>query len=443
MGWLRNSRGEGEDESFEQSDEPSDVPPPSDEPDAGKAKSVSPETGVPDLHVAAELHLLRDLLATNAWNDGGAAGKVQWTMIESEIRNALDIGMGKEVQDLWRRYAPADHRGLDSILADRARARQQPGIEREAQRAAFPATAENAGASAGGGTGHSGAGATAGTASGATNGQARMAPAEPLKPIFQDFIDVESRVLPNSPFADPYKAPNWPEGWPIPPRPTIRKDDASPPQPAPGAPMQPVATDLLSKAVSLPFGLLGGTGSLIAGSLKALSGTAKSFYVRNRINGYHVLGSQLEDSAERISNLAAGLRRDGLGDMLRRMKAEGRPAKEIFDGMRPGGQFEEYANGFANMMADKSFAQRYDELLKEVRAFDQKASRYAKTGMELNEDFSELIDKTVGRVSEATEGFPSKVGEAFEHLQDMVRDIGERIAKMVSRLMNRFSPSAA
>ncbi|POZ80194.1 hypothetical protein [Burkholderia contaminans] len=443
MGWLRNSRGEGEDEPFDQSDDPSDVPPPSDEPEAGNAKSASPATSVPDLHLPAELHLLRDLLATNAWSDGGAAGMVQWTMIESEIRNALDIGLGNDVQNLWRQYAPADHQGLDSILADRARTRQQLNIEREAQPAAFPATAGNAGASAGAGVGQGSASAAAGTTAGATNGQAGMSPAEPLKPIFQDFIDVESKIIPNSPFADPYKTPNWPEGWPMPPRPANSKDDAPSPQTAPQTATQPGATDLLSKAVSLPFGLLGGTGSLIAGSLKALSGTAKSFYVKNRINGYHVLGSQLEDSAERISNLAAGLRKDGLGDMLQRMKAEGRPAKEIFEGMRPGGRFEEYADGFANLMADKSFAQRYDDLLKEVRVFDQKASRYAKTGMELNEDFSEVIDKTVGRVSEATEGFPSKVGEAFEHLQDMVRDIGERIAKMVSRLLNRFSPSAA
>ncbi|MFM0265562.1 hypothetical protein [Paraburkholderia sediminicola] len=442
MGWLRNSQeGNDDEETFEQASDPSELPPDDPAPEASAARSNASGTGIPDLHVPAELHLLRDLLATNDWTQKGAAAQVQWTMIESEIRNALDARMAREVRDLWGRFAPKDHPGLDGIIADRARVSQNRDPEQRARVAAGGAVAsETFGTGPGAGAGFAGAAAAAGFAASQSTA---AAPADPLKPIFQDFIDVESREIPNVAFSDPYKSPNWPKDWPRPLRHDVPDTASAAPAQTPQAPGQMGTTSLLSQAISLPLGMMGGAGSLVANSLKALGGTAKSFYVKNRINGFHVLGGQLEDSAERISTLTGGLRKDGFGDLLDRMKATGRPAKEVFEGMRPGGAYQEFAKQFDGLMANKSFAQRYDELLKEVQSFGLKAGRYANTGMELNEDVSDVIDRTVQRVSEATEGFPSKIGEAFEHLQDVVRDIGERIAKMVSRMLGRLRPAAA
>ncbi|OPE43578.1 hypothetical protein APB71_10675, partial [Pseudomonas aeruginosa] len=63
-----------------------------------------------------------------------------------------------------------------------------------------------------------------------------------------------------------------------------------------------------------------------------------------------------------------------------------------------------------------------------------------KAGIDLNLDYSDAVDRNLSKISAATEGFPGMKDGAFKHLQEMAQQIGERIKRLVDRLMGRLAP---
>ncbi|HCA6672396.1 TPA: hypothetical protein MXV24_006868, partial [Pseudomonas aeruginosa] len=186
--------------------------------------------------------------------------------------------------------------------------------------------------------------------------------------------------------------------------------------------------------------LASAAGSLVLGSLKTMGDQARSFYQKRAVNGHHVMERQLNDHATRIAGLTGRLRQSGMGEFIAELKATGRPANEIFDGMKPGGPYEKFGRRFSSLMEDSDFAANYANLQRHMDEFGDLASRYAKAGIDLNLDYSDAVDRNLSKISAATEGFPGMKDGAFKHLQEMAQQIGERIKRLVDRLMGRLAP---
>lgn len=377
-----------------------------------------------------ELYMLRELLRSHDWGHeqstdptARANGQIEWTIIESQILNATAAGYAAEVRQLWRQYAPQGHAGLDALLK---RSHHDIG----------------------------------GGAMPPSDGKALRPLMEPEEhfperyiPFYDprndpNVIDAEAYVVhdqgavraPNEPFTDSYQRPEWAKRQQATPQSMPQSDtdaDATANASAQGG---GVSTDLLSKALSAPFTLTAAAGSLVLNSLKAMGDKAKSFYVKNRINGHAVLGQQLDQKALEIESLTSTLKKQGMGALINEMRATGRPAREIFDGMKDGGSYQHMRDRFNRLMADPTFAGHYTKLEGALDDFSMKATRYAQTGVELNLDYSDAIDRNLERISAATEGFVFSKDGVIKHLQELARQIGERISNLVNNLMGRLSP---
>lgn len=222
-----------------------------------------------------------------------------------------------------------------------------------------------------------------------------------------------------------------------PPRATAPAKLKKPEQP-PGTPIQ---QDLLSKIFSAPFALTAAAGSAIVSGIMYTAGKAHGFYVKGRENGHYILGQQLDESASYIVKMTDSLKNLGMDKLIGEMKSTGRPLREVFDGMKPGGAYEHLGERFNSLMKDESIASTYAKLELAIGDFGYQASNYAKTGAELDLDYADTIERNVDKISAATEGFIGRgKGGALKHLQDMVHAIGDRINAMLNNLFRRLRP---
>lgn len=212
-----------------------------------------------------------------------------------------------------------------------------------------------------------------------------------------------------------------------------------PKQPEP--PGMPVQQDLLSKILNAPFALTAAAGSMIVSGIMFTAGKAHGFYVKGRENGHAILGRQLDDAASNIVKMTDSLKQRGMDKLIGDMKATGRPLREVFDGMKPGGAYQHLGEQFNSLMKDESFANTYAKLERAVGDFGYTASNYAKAGVELDLDYADAIERNVDKISAATEGFIGKGKDgALKHLQEMAQAIGDRINAMLNNLFRRLRP---
>lgn len=395
-----------------------------DVPEGGHAGQDDLMDGLP-----SSIYLLREILRNHDWteNSSDPAGQmIEWTMIESMIRSAIDAGHRAHVERVWAEVAPPGHGGLADVLASVP----QDSVQAEGPDTVQPAHEEV----------HIAEDASMGVEPHLHTFQMPGAdrPPEPylrtLSP--EDVLDGQYRHIPDEAFSQPYQGQEWA------PRPEAKRPAPAVSSAAPhpeGAPTVG-ASDLLSKALSAPFALASAAGSLVLGSLKTMGDQARSFYQKRAINGHHVMERQLHDHAARIDGLTNRLRQSGMGDFIADLKATGRSANEIFDGMKPGGPYENFGRRFSSLMEDVDFASNYANLQRHMDEFGDLAARYAKAGIDLNLDYSDAIDRNLSKISAATEGFPGMKDGAFKHLQEMAQQIGERIKRLVDRIMGRLAP---
>lgn len=201
-----------------------------------------------------------------------------------------------------------------------------------------------------------------------------------------------------------------------------------------------VPTSLLVKALTAPFAITAAAGSLIVNGLKAASNKARGFYVKGRENGHQIMGRQLDEAADSIVKMTETLKSQGMGDIIADMKATGAPARELFAGMAPGGPHQHFSDRFSALMTNEQFAEHYTKLEEALSDFGFKSSHYAKTGIELNRDYSDAIERNVEKISAATEGFIFKKDGAIKHLQELARSISETISNMINNLLGRHKP---
>lgn len=199
-------------------------------------------------------------------------------------------------------------------------------------------------------------------------------------------------------------------------------------------------TDLLTTVLNAPFAITAAASSLVINGLMYAAGKAHGFYVKGRENGHAILGRQLDEAADSIIQLTDSLKQHGMGDLIAEMKATGRPAHEIFQGMSRGGPYQNFNDRFSALMQDQRFASQYAKLEDSIDGFHAKATSYAKTGAELNLDYSDAIERNVEKVSAATEGFMSEKDGVIKHLQELVRSISERISEMLNKMFGRYRP---
>lgn len=210
------------------------------------------------------------------------------------------------------------------------------------------------------------------------------------------------------------------------------------PEPPPGTPIQ---QDLLSKILSAPFALTAAAGSAIISGIMYTAGKAHGFYVKGRENGHYILGQQLDEAASNIVKMTDSLKASGMDKLIGEMKATGRPLREVFEGMKPGGAYQHLGERFNRLMQDESIASTYAKLERAIGDFGYTASNYAKAGVELDLDYADTIERNVDKISAATEGIIGKGKDgALKHLQDMAQAIGDRINAMLNNLFRRLRP---
>lgn len=201
-----------------------------------------------------------------------------------------------------------------------------------------------------------------------------------------------------------------------------------------------VQSDLLTKALTAPFSVMAAAGSLIANGFNFTGDKLRGFYVKGRENGHIIMGKQLDEAAGNIVSLTDSLKQQGMGAIIADMKATGRPAREIFQGMMPGGPHQHFGDRFSALMKNESFAQQYAKLEDALSDFGFKASHYAQTGIELGRDYSEAIERNLEKVSAVTEGFIFKKDGVIKHLQELARSISDTISNMINNLLGRNKP---
>jgi len=396
-----------------------------------KSEAETQEQDRDDLKLPPELYILQQLLRSHDWHHSfsddpsqRSAGRVEWTVIQSQVVSAFAAGHAAEVEKMWLKYAPPE------IPLSTATARYEEQIKRM-NTAAGSKPEEN--------TEHPQQQNNPGAAI-----AVRAAPAEQLRPYLknydptEDVIDVDTREIPDQAFSDGFRRPDWAK------RPQLVKENPGVQNP-PAEPVQQGqaaagGTDILSKMLSAPFALTAAAGSLALNSLKAAGQHAKSYYAKSKINGHVILGQQLDSKASEIGALASSLRKAGMGQLIDDMRLTGRPVREILSSMQDGGMHKSFLDRFDALMLKPGFAADYAKLQAAVGDFGAKAARYAKSGVELDMDFSTVIDRNLEKISAFTEGFISKKDGAIEHLQEIAREIGERIAAMVNAMMGRLAP---
>ena len=266
---------------------------------------------------------------------------------------------------------------------------------------------------------------------------------DPTKDFTSNVIDVEVNEIADQPFADAYSRQNWAQR-PVYGNgmgaldPLLADQNSQQLHPAGGAGVGNV--DMLSKLLSAPFALTAAAGSMVMNSLKAIGGKAKSYYAKELINGHAILAAQLDQHASEVSSLTKSLRKQGMDGLIDAMRATGRPAREVCAGMASGGPYEHLGKRFSDLMQDDDFSKNYARLNEVLDEFNFNASRYAASGVELDLDYSDAIDRNLESISSATEGFLQEKDGVIKHLQEMAKQIGERISELVNSLMGRLRP---
>lgn len=249
---------------------------------------------------------------------------------------------------------------------------------------------------------------------------------------------------PGQPFSEPYNRHLFNQPFGAAAAAMAQTNSASPQKQQSNPDMQyaggGVQTDLLTKALSAPFAITAAAGSLVLGGLRYAGEKARGFYVKGRENGHAILGRQLDEAAGNIVKMTDSLNQQGMGDLIAEMKGTGRPAREIFDGMKPGGAYQHFGDRFSSLMKNEGFAQQYAKLEDALNDFGFKASHYAQIGVDLNRDYSEVIERNVEKISGATEGFIFKKDGVVKHLQELARSISETINNMINNLLGRHKP---
>lgn len=398
---------------------------------AAPADSFGDQASQDDLMdgLPSSIYLLREILRNHDWTENPAdpAGQmIEWAMIESMMRSAIDAGHRAHVERVWEEVAPPSHGGLADVLAS---------LQQGSAGYADPETAQSAPEEV-----HTAEDASMGVEPHLQTYQipeADRLPEPYLRTISpDDALNGQYRHIPDEAFSQPYQGQEW-AARPENERPAPVSNAAAPhPEGTPTA----GGSDLLSKALSAPFALASAAGSLVLGSLKTMGDQARSFYQKRAVNGHQVMERQLNDHAARIDGLTGRLRQSGMTEFIAELKATGRPANEIFDGMKPGGPYEKFGRRFSSLMEDADFASNYANLQRHMDEFGDLASRYAKAGIDLNLDYSDAVDRNLSKISAATEGFPGMKDGAFKHLQEIAQQIGERIKRLVDRLMGRLAP---
>lgn len=389
-----------------------------------------------------ELAELQGLLQAHDWEHSNAddaarraAGRVEWTIIEAHILRAVQAGHAKEVESMWGQFAPAG-KSLAEAMGRYGEEFKALAVQGQAASGQHRGYAQSHGASASSApeqerTHQFSAGpATAGAASAG----AGVAPF--LNTLDPNTIDVDAREIPREPFSDGFRKPEWAKRA----EPTPQAPESTPQQ----AEQQPAAagtavaggSDLLSKMLSAPFA----AGSLVLNSLRSAGQQAKSFYVKSKINGHAILGQQLDAKTTEIGALTASLKKAGMGALIDEMRLTGRPAKEIFSNMI-NGEHSGILERFEKLMAKPGFAADFTKLQAALSDFTEKATRYAKSGVDLDVDFSDLLDRNLQKVSEFTEGFFSKKEDGvIENLQEIAQQVADRVAEIANNIMRRFAP---
>lgn len=198
--------------------------------------------------------------------------------------------------------------------------------------------------------------------------------------------------------------------------------------------------DLLTKVLNTPFALTAAAGSLVVNSLKAMGDKTKSFYVKGRVNGHEILATQLDHKTSEIESLTKSLREQGMTDLINDIRATGCPQNEIFDGMCPGGAHQEFNDRFNALMQNPEFAGNYAKLHRAIDEFGYSATRYAQSGVELNLDYTDAIDRNLEKISASTNGFVFSKDGVIKHLQELAMQISERISNLLNNLMGRLVP---
>lgn len=344
--------------------------------------------------LAHELVVLRECLRSFDWSK---TDPVAWTIIESQIHLALQLGHGDEVRRLCAEHAPVGDARLEALLGP------QDGDVLQAQiieDVAGPAT-----------------------------GTALVAPFvmtyEPHIPSGK--IEPQASDAP----ANDQNASSAKGG----------EADLNKSSDKQGNPTSEVG-GTLAALIGAPFALTAASGSLVINAIKRTGGLVKSRYNAAVIDGHALMGTQLEVSAAKISTIAAGLKSEGMRELMEQMRMFG-SASEIAKVMGPGQTFSAFGEHFDSLMDKPLFADHYRNLNRAMREFSVLAHAYARVGVDKNLDYSEKLESSLAAVAKATEGVVVKHGNTFKHLQDNVRSLGERVIEMVRKLLGRLVPSPA
>lgn len=377
-----DSVSDGVDGEFMQTEESAEAT------ESAKTEAVNEPEVLEAEFVPAEVIKLESLLRAHDWwtdysDDPSvrAGGAKSWDAIAKQLERCKADGSLAEAKKAWIKYAPEEY-----VLPEVLSAGQAQEADTPANGAGYPA----------------------------------VRPAEPFSSPYERNL-----------FAQPLGSRPVTPGGPV-----GSENPANEPQP------QYVSgqTSMLSKALSAPFAVTAAAGSLIVDSLRYAGGAVKSFYVKGRENGHSILGQQMTETADRIVSLTSSLKEQGMQDLIADMKRTGRPASELFEGMKQGGPHQHFSDRFTALMKNEAFADTYAKLEDSLTDFGFKASHYAQVGVELNKDYSEVIERNLEKISAATEGFIFKKNGVIKHLQELARSISERISNMVNTLLGRHQP---
>lgn len=335
-----------------------------------------------------ELHLkspflssLDNLLKTHDWSNENGNREIESLLIQQHMQAACSAGYGNEVDVLWNRHAPQDHPGYQNL--DGSPLMVQPrGV-------GLPPQDESQGFVAPSGKPMS------------------------VKPVPPSQQELEAKKA-------------------------LEQKQAE--QQAPSAAQVAGGASFLSAALSAPFALAAAGGSLALQSLKSAGKSAKSFYTQHRIKGHDVLADQLDHATEGIQHLTDKLRMQGMGDLIDRMKSTGLSQKAFFDGMAKG-HHPEISQQFDALMQKPDFAKDYSDLMGRLDDFSVSATRFAETGVELDQDPGEVLDRNLNKISDATDWFIDKKDGVIKQLRELVQSLAERIGNLINKMMGRMKPA--
>ncbi|MGH8156665.1 MAG: hypothetical protein ACREPQ_00965 [Rhodanobacter sp.] len=280
---------------------------------------------------------------------------------------------------------------------------------------------------------------------------------KPLPPVPSIVIapKVEAKPTPDSARATSDLAVRPPSSFEPTPSPVFPKRP-DPPAAAKNSPVSPAQAPArptpqggggggvgFSDLVKMPFVMAGSAGSMVLAGLGKAGQAAQGAYVRSRVNGHEVLGTQVNAHAQAVVNLSEKLRSQGMGELVEFIRRTGAPPAEVFAGMHEGGKYDVLGKKYDRLMKQQEVAKTFGDLQSHMTKFDHAARRYARTGADLNLDFDTPVRSGTEAMMKATEGLPIKEGGAFKHLQDRLQEMTARIVEMIERLFSKLMPGRA